>query len=30
VVALDSNNHLLTATEPAWAVFRDEVAAFLA
>lgn len=29
LVALDSNNHLLTASEPAWAVFRDEVAAFL-
>lgn len=29
LVALDSNNHLLTAAEPAWAVFRDEVAAFL-
>ena len=25
LVALDSNNHLLTATEPAWQVFRDEV-----
>lgn len=30
LVALASNNHLLTATEPAWQVFRDEVAAFLA
>lgn len=30
LVALESNNHLLTETEPAWAVFRDEVAAFLA
>jgi pimeloyl-ACP methyl ester carboxylesterase/DNA-binding winged helix-turn-helix (wHTH) protein len=30
LVALDSNNHLLTETEPAWQVFRDEVAAFLA
>jgi pimeloyl-ACP methyl ester carboxylesterase len=30
LVALDSKNHLLTADEPAWRVFRDEVAAFLA
>lgn len=30
LVALASNNHLLTATEPAWQVFRDEVEAFLA
>jgi pimeloyl-ACP methyl ester carboxylesterase/DNA-binding winged helix-turn-helix (wHTH) protein len=30
LVALSSNNHLLTATEPAWQVFRDEIAAFLA
>ncbi len=30
LVALDSNNHLLTATEPAWQVFRDELEAFLA
>ena len=29
LVALDSKNHLLTAAEPAWAVFRDEVTAFL-
>lgn len=29
MVALDSNNHLLTATEPAWRVFRDEIRAFL-
>ncbi|MGV9798029.1 alpha/beta fold hydrolase [Mycobacterium sp. NPDC003449] len=29
LVALASNNHLLTATEPAWQVFRDEVDAFL-
>lgn len=29
LVALSSNNHLLTATEPAWQVFRDEVTAFL-
>ena len=28
--ALSSNNHLLTATEPAWQVFRAEVDAFLA
>ena len=26
---LDSRNHILLADEPAWAVFRDEVAAFL-
>lgn len=30
LVALSSNNHLLTATEPAWQVFCDEVEAFLA
>lgn len=30
LVALDSKNHLLTGDEPAWAVFRSEVAAFLA
>ena len=30
LVALSSNNHLLTAAEPAWQVFRDEVDAFLA
>ena len=30
LVALDSNNHLLTATEPAWRVFCDEVHTFLA
>jgi pimeloyl-ACP methyl ester carboxylesterase/DNA-binding winged helix-turn-helix (wHTH) protein len=30
LVALSSNNHLLTETEPAWQVFRDELAAFLA
>lgn len=30
LVALASNNHLLTATEPAWQVFRDELRAFLA
>jgi hypothetical protein len=29
LVALDSKNHLLTGEEPAWRVFRDEVAAFL-
>ena len=29
LVALASNNHLLTGTEPAWQVFCDEVAAFL-
>ncbi len=29
LVALDSKNHLLTADEPAWQVFRDEVATFL-
>ncbi|ADT99080.1 alpha/beta fold hydrolase [Mycolicibacterium gilvum] len=29
LVALSSNNHLLTATEPAWQVFCAEVAAFL-
>lgn len=30
LVALASNNHLLTATEPAWQVFRGELDAFLA
>lgn len=30
LVALDSKNHLLTGPEPAWAVFRDEISAFLA
>ncbi len=30
LVALSSNNHLLTAQEPAWQVFLDEVEAFLA
>ncbi|AKS36512.1 transcriptional regulator [Mycolicibacterium goodii] len=30
MVALDSNNHLLTATEPAWPVFRENLEAFLA
>lgn len=30
LVALASNNHLLTETEPAWQVFCDEVEAFLA
>jgi pimeloyl-ACP methyl ester carboxylesterase/DNA-binding winged helix-turn-helix (wHTH) protein len=30
LVALSSNNHLLTETEPAWQVFCDELAAFLA
>lgn len=30
LVALASNNHLLTATEPAWPVFCAEVEAFLA
>lgn len=29
LVTLDSKNHLLTGAEPAWAVFRNEVAAFL-
>jgi pimeloyl-ACP methyl ester carboxylesterase/DNA-binding winged helix-turn-helix (wHTH) protein len=29
LVMLDSKNHLLTGAEPAWAVFRNEVAAFL-
>ena len=29
LVALSSNNHLLTATEPAWPVFLAEVDAFL-
>lgn len=30
LVALESKNHLLTGTEPAWRVFCDEVAAFIA
>jgi pimeloyl-ACP methyl ester carboxylesterase/DNA-binding winged helix-turn-helix (wHTH) protein len=30
LVALASNNHLLTASEPAWQVFRAEIDAFLA
>jgi pimeloyl-ACP methyl ester carboxylesterase/DNA-binding CsgD family transcriptional regulator len=30
LVMLDSRNHVLLADEPAWQVFRDEVAAFLA
>jgi pimeloyl-ACP methyl ester carboxylesterase/DNA-binding winged helix-turn-helix (wHTH) protein len=30
LVALASNNHLLTETEPAWQVFCDELGAFLA
>ena len=30
LVALSSNNHLLTATEPAWQVFLDELNTFLA
>jgi len=30
LVALSSNNHLLTAAEPAWQVFLAEVNAFLA
>ncbi len=30
LVALASNNHLLTATEPAWPMFRDELRGFLA
>lgn len=30
LVALNSNNHLLTAGEPAWQVFLDEVQSFLA
>ncbi|WNG84671.1 alpha/beta fold hydrolase [Mycobacterium sp. ITM-2016-00316] len=29
LVALHSNNHLLTESEPAWQVFRTELAAFL-
>jgi pimeloyl-ACP methyl ester carboxylesterase/DNA-binding CsgD family transcriptional regulator len=29
LVALDSNNHILLAGEPAWATFVDEVTAFL-
>lgn len=29
LVPLESNNHIVLADEPAWAVFRDEVAAFL-
>ena len=30
LVALNSNNHLLTAAEPSWPVFLDEVESFLA
>lgn len=30
LVALESTNHILLADEPAWPVFRDEMAAFLA
>ena len=30
LVALASNNHLLTETEPAWPVFCSEVDSFLA
>ena len=30
LVMLDSRNHVLLADEPAWQVFRDEVAAFVA
>lgn len=30
LVALSSNNHLLTESEPAWQVFRDELEQFLA
>ena len=30
LVPLDSNNHLLTASEPAWQVFRNEIRSFLA
>lgn len=30
LVALSSNNHLLSEDEPAWQVFRNEVADFLA
>jgi pimeloyl-ACP methyl ester carboxylesterase/DNA-binding winged helix-turn-helix (wHTH) protein len=30
LVVLDSNNHLLTADEPAWQIFLDEVHSFLA
>ena len=30
LVALASNNHLLTETEPAWQVFCTELEAFLA
>ncbi len=30
LVALNSNDHLLAASEPAWQVFRDELDAFLA
>jgi pimeloyl-ACP methyl ester carboxylesterase len=30
LVALNSNNHLLTSEEPAWPVFLDEVQNFLA
>lgn len=29
LVALDSKNHLLTASEPAWEMFLDEMSAFL-
>jgi pimeloyl-ACP methyl ester carboxylesterase len=29
LVALESNNHLLTETEPAWQMFRSELEAFL-
>ena len=29
LVALQSNNHLLTETEPAWQVFLSELAEFL-
>ncbi len=29
LVPLESNNHILLADEPAWPVFRDEVAAFM-
>ena len=29
LVPLESNNHILLADEPAWPVFRDEVAAFI-
>lgn len=30
LVALESNNHILLADEPAWPTFRDELSAFLA